>query len=399
MPTTARKQPTEILAYLAQHHALQRTRIAAILAALDNPQPPPAPVPEPAPQPMVTARPAPRQQPVPSPHPKPAVDLPRPAAIPSPSSFPHAGTHQDKLDWCRAATARLTAIAPFETAIPTGQRFPTEFPFVHCQQVARPSRIFLSQTFPAESALLPSNRQKPSSRCPEIPFAGICRCQGRASRRACMLRPHPRPDRHARLQPSERPDVGARGLLARDPVASEVRPAGAGRRGSGPGAEPALALRRGEGAVGHADARAARRGRPPLPPPLRSGGVHAALQRGKVLEGRTASGGRLPVAADGTGRRSSRKAVCRRRPRQDPPRRVEDLLPSGTGRGDRPSRPRRGVPAGAGAGPERGRQEEERLRAERLEAAPGGPPPGASAHEGGRRRGRAGVQRPARHAA
>ncbi len=193
------------------------------------------------------------------------------------------------------------------------QRFPTGFPFVHCQQVARPSRIFLSQTFPAESALPRPDRQRPGSRCPEIPFAGIRRCQGRASRRACMLRPHPRPDRHARLQPSGRPDVGARGLLARDPVASAVRPAGAGRRGSGPGAEPALALRRGEGAVGHADARAARRGRPPRPPPLRSGGVHAALQRGKALEGRTASGGRLPVAADGTGRRSSRKAVCRRR--------------------------------------------------------------------------------------
>ncbi len=219
-----------------------------------------------------------------------------------------------------------------------------------------------------------------AEKCPEIPFAGIRRCQGRASRRACMLRPHPRPDRHARLQPSGRPDVGARGLLARDPVASAVRPAGAGRRGSGPGAEPARAVRRGEGAVGHADARAARRGRPPRPAPLRSGGVHAALQRGKALEGRTASGGRLPVAADGTGRRSSRKAVCRRRPRQDPPRRVEDLLPSGTGRGDRPSRPRRGVPAGPGAGPERGRQEEERLRAERLEAARRGPPPGASAH-------------------
>ncbi len=68
-----------------------------------------------------------------------------------------------------------------------------------------------------------------------------------------------------------------------------------------------------------ADARAARRGRPPRPPPLRSGGVHAALQRGKALEGRTASGGRLPVPADGTGRRSSRKAGCRRRSRQDPP--------------------------------------------------------------------------------
>ncbi len=41
--------------------------------------------------------------------------------------------------------------------------------------------------------------------------------------------------------------------------------------------------------------------------------IHAALQRGKVLEGWSVLDGHLPVSVDGTGRHSSRKAGCRNR--------------------------------------------------------------------------------------
>ena len=39
--------------------------------------------------------------------------------------------------------------------------------------------------------------------------------------------------------------------------------------------------------------------------------IHAALQRGKALEGWTVFGGHLPVSVDGTGHHSSHKAAAR----------------------------------------------------------------------------------------
>ncbi len=40
--------------------------------------------------------------------------------------------------------------------------------------------------------------------------------------------------------------------------------------------------------------------------------IHAALQRGKVLEGRTVFDGHLLISVDGTGQHSSHKVGCRR---------------------------------------------------------------------------------------
>ena len=84
--------------------------------------------------------------------------------------------------------------------------------------------------------------------------------------------------------------------------------------------------------------------------------------------------------------------------RQGAPRRDGDMPSSGSRGGGRPSRHRGGAAAGAGADPQGGRLDGKRLRAERGGTARRGPAPGAPAHEGDRRRGRAVVQRAERQA-
>jgi len=57
-----------------------------------------------------------------------------------------------------------------------------------------------------------------------------------AVRDARMFRPHPRPAQDAHRELVRPPDVGPRGVLAKDAVPAAVRQAGAGAGGSGPGA-------------------------------------------------------------------------------------------------------------------------------------------------------------------
>ena len=126
-------------------------------------------------------------------------------------------------------------------------------------------------------------------------------------------------------------------------------------------------------------------------------GIHAALRRGKAP-----GGGRCPAAI-----RSSPSTAPGAIPPAVPTAAAAAAGSAAAGRGHaitrpsgpgRPSRHRGGAAAGAGADPERGRPGEERLRAERGGTARRGPPPGAPAHEGDRRRGRAVVQRAERQA-
>ena len=145
------------------------------------------------------------------------------------------------------------------------------------------------------------------------------------------------------------------------------------------------------------DAPAAGRGRPPGPPPPPHGHPRGAAAR-KGAGGWTVSGGHPPVSDDGTGYHSSRSASCRSRcgrERRD-----------GTGTwyhqalGAPVVHPDIGeVPPPA---PEPTRREDGPGRNDCGRNAAGrarrGPPPGAPAHEGDRRRGRAGVQRAARQA-
>ena len=257
------------------------------------------------------------------------------------------------------------------------------FLFVHCRSVARASRNSFRRLPVPDRLCRRQTGKSRAGKCPETPFAGIRR------RPACFARrpdaPAASPARSPRAaRPLRPPDAGARGVPARIPPLPQ-----SGTRAPG-GGDPARArsLRPLFG-VGKAPPDTRMRGRPggagPRGPPRCFKGIHAALQRGKASGGWTAFGGHLPVPAGGTGRRSSRKAAAGGAARE-PPRRAGDLLPPGPGRGDRPPRPRRSVSPGPGAGPERGRHEEERLRAQRFEAARRGPPPGASAHKGGRRR-------------
>ena len=85
--------------------------------------------------------------------------------------------------------------------------------------------------------------------------------------------------------------------------------------------------------------------------------------------------------------------------REAPPGRHDDVLPHDAGGGAGASGRAGGVPAGAGADREDGRVEEERLRAQRGEAAAGGRAAGASAPEAGGGGGRAGVERAAHRTA
>ena len=130
--------------------------------------------------------------------------------------------------------------------------------------------------------------------------------------------------------------------------------------------------------------------------------LFAALQRGKGLEG---SGGvrlpgrALPAVGGRHGAPLVEEGALRELLREAPPGRHDDVLPHDAGGGAGASGGARGVPAGAGADREVGRVEEERLRAQRGEAAARGRSAGASAPETGGGGGRAGVERAAHRTA
>ena len=149
-----------------------------------------------------------------------------------------------------------------------------------------------------------------------------------ASRGARTLRPRPRPDRRARL--------GLSGCLMPGPA---VLPPGS-RRCRGPARRrPAAGIRSGCAA----SARCPAAGRRP---------------RTRGCAGRRSGAGRRSAGISRS-RRAGPAAIPRTRPlqavpRQDPPRRVEDLPSPGPRRGGGPPRHQGGAAAGAGAGPERG---------------------------------------------
>ena len=199
-----------------------------------------------------------------------------------------------------------------------------------------------------------------------------------------------------RGEPGGLPDVGAGGVRAEVRVAAEVRRGGAGRRRGA--VEPAAPVRRGAGAVGHADAGAAGRGGPAvaavLLPALVRGAAAGQGSGGVRLPGRA-----LPAVGGRHGAPLVEEGALRELLREAPPGRHDDVLPHDAGGGAGASGGAGGVPAGAGADREVGRVEEERLRAQRGEAAARGRSAGASAPEAGGGGGRAGVERAAHRTA
>ncbi len=127
-----------------------------------------------------------------------------------------------------------------------------------------------------------------------------------------MPRPHRRPDRHTWHQPFRLPDVGPRGVLPRMPSLLQFD-----RQVRG-GGDPVMARNlRSLFGVGRAPSDTWMRQRLDGVDPrdLRRcfTGIHAALQRGKVLEGWTVFGGHPLVSVDGTGYHSSHRVNCRSR--------------------------------------------------------------------------------------
>ena len=212
---------------------------------------------------------------------------------------------------------------------------------------------------------------------------------------AKAFRRHPRFGQGPRRGPLRLPHVGSCGVLLQDAVSVAVRPKHPRRRGSGDGRESPLPVRGGAGAIAvsirHADARALDEVDPRhLRRVLLEDARGPAARQGAGETDRAR--GSFPMAVDGTGHHSSRSVKCKDRRvknHRDPPSPDARV-------GDHPSRPQGGAAARVGADPQGRRRVEERPREKRLEASGWRSAKGASAHEGDRRGGRSGVERPAR---
>ena len=189
---------------------------------------------------------------------------------------------------------------------------------------------------------------------------------------------------------------GAGGVRAEVPVAAPVRPRCAHRRdGAGESEDSVRGRAR---AVRHGAARAARRGGP-------AGAARCVQARVRAAPARQGAGGvhlsRRALSA--LGRRDGVLLLVERALRQllqeASQGRTHHVLPPDAGRGGGASRAARGLRACARAHREGRRGDEERLRAQRGEAAAGRCAPRASASEAHRGRGRARLERAAHQAA
>ena len=126
------------------------------------------------------------------------------------------------------------------------QQFPLEFLFAVLQWVNGIAENIFSWTFAAGSghyARKMAGKNKNHGKL--LPRASVdARDAGHDAR---AFRPRPRSDQRPLHGPVRLFDVGSSGVRLQASVASAVRPQGAGRRGSGHGAKPALPVRGGAG--------------------------------------------------------------------------------------------------------------------------------------------------------